>query len=138
MKEMVRYTDSLHRFSSNQFQNFCSGWKHPLSSEKLFEILKAGYCVVVAYDTENFQPVGFVYAISDGILSAFIPLIEVLPEHQHKGIGTELMKLILERLENFYMVDLCCDDSLEKFYSRFGFLSCSGMVKREKHNLFIS
>jgi len=34
---------------------------------------------------------GFVTAISDGVISAFIPLLEVLPEDQHQRIGTELV-----------------------------------------------
>ena len=48
--------------------------------------------------------VGFVTAISDGVLSAFIPLLEVLPEWQGPGIGTELVRRILAELEDFYMV----------------------------------
>jgi predicted N-acetyltransferase YhbS len=127
---MIKYTDSLHRFSPEQFDGFCVGWKKPLTSAKLFEVLNASYKVVIAYDMESFKPVGFVYAISDGLLSAYIPLLEVKPEYQHQKIGTELMKLMLEQLENFYMVDLCTDSKLEKFYQPFGFTSISGMVIR--------
>jgi ribosomal protein S18 acetylase RimI-like enzyme len=64
--------------------------------------------------------VGFVTAISDGVLSAYVPLLEVLPEYQGRGIGTELMRRLLARLEDLYMVDLCCDTDLEPFYRRLG------------------
>lgn len=65
--------------------------------------------------------VGFVTAISDGVLSAFIPLLEVLPEYRSKGIGKELVRRLLAQLERFYMVDLCCDAGLEPFYDALGF-----------------
>lgn len=132
---MIRYTTSLQRFSSNQFQNFCVGWEFPLSSKKIYAVLHIAYCKVIAYDTKTYKPVGFTYAISDGILSAYIPLLEVLPTYQHQKIGTELIKLLLKQLDNFYMVDLCCNSSLEKFYTPLGFYSVSGMIKREKKNL---
>jgi predicted N-acetyltransferase YhbS len=75
--------------------------------------------VELALDGDNV--VGFATAISDGVLSAFIPLLEVLPEYQHQGIGTELVRRLLTRLDTLYMVDLCCDAGLEAFYTRFGF-----------------
>ena len=62
--------------------------------------------------------VGFITAISDGVLSAFIPLLEVLPA-PGPGIGSELVRRMLSELEDFYMVDLVCDPELEPFYRRF-------------------
>ncbi len=79
--------------------------------------------------------VGFVTAISDGVLSAFIPLLEVLPERQGEGIGTELVRRLLAELEDFYMVDLMCDPELETFYSRFEMVLLSGMGLRRRHLL---
>ena len=53
--------------------------------------------------------VGFVTAASDGVLSAFIPLLEVLPAYRDRGIGAELVRRLLGQLDDLYMVDLCCD-----------------------------
>jgi ribosomal protein S18 acetylase RimI-like enzyme len=64
--------------------------------------------------------VGFVTAISDGVLSAYIPLLEVLPEYQGRGIGAELVRRLLDRLGGLYMVDLCCDEDVVGFYERLG------------------
>jgi GNAT superfamily N-acetyltransferase len=83
------------------------------------KILKDSYCSYIAIDQTNNMVVGFVNSISDGILTAYIPLLEVLPEYQGKGIGTELMKLILAELKNFYMIDICHDKELTPYYSRF-------------------
>jgi ribosomal protein S18 acetylase RimI-like enzyme len=38
-----------------------------------------------------------------------LPLLEVLPEYQGQGVGTELVRRLLARLDSLYMVDLCCD-----------------------------
>ena len=78
---------------------------------------------------------GFVTAISDGVLSAFIPLLEVLPERQGQGIGSELVRRILGELEDFYMVDLVCDPELEGFYRRFEMTLLAGMAVRRRHLL---
>ena len=44
----------------------------------------------------------------------------MLPNRQGQGIGTELMRRLLARLDRLYMVDLCCDAELEPFYARLG------------------
>jgi ribosomal protein S18 acetylase RimI-like enzyme len=74
-----------------------------------------------------------VSAISDGVLSAYIPLLEVLPEFRGRGIGTRLMRLVLERLEGFSMVDLSCDEDLVPFYLRFGMQETRAMSMRRPH-----
>ncbi len=48
-------------------------------------------------DDENGKFVGFITAITDKILSAYIPFLEVLPEYQRQGIGKELVKRMLEK-----------------------------------------
>ena len=58
-------------------------------------------------------------AISDGVISAYIPLLEVLPEYQGRGIGAELVRRLLAELEGLYTVDLCCDEDVVGFYERF-------------------
>ncbi|MBW2621322.1 MAG: GNAT family N-acetyltransferase [Deltaproteobacteria bacterium] len=73
---------------------------------------------------------GFVTAISDGILSACIPLLEVLPEYQSQGIGLELMKRIIAEYKDFYMMDLTCGPETQPFYTRLGMAPATGMMIR--------
>ena len=63
-----------------------------------------------------------------------IPLLEVLPEYQGQGIGTELMQRMLETLDTMYAVDIVCDESAAQFYDAKGFFRCVGMVKRNYAN----
>jgi precorrin-8X/cobalt-precorrin-8 methylmutase len=64
--------------------------------------------------------IGFVTAVSDGVVSAYVPLLEVLPSYRRRGIGTELIRRLLARLDGLYMVDLACDEELVPFYERLG------------------
>ncbi len=62
---------------------------------------------------------GYITAITDGILSAYLPFLEVLPEYQGHGIGIELVRRMLTILGNLYMVNDICDRALQSFYERF-------------------
>jgi predicted N-acetyltransferase YhbS len=74
--------------------------------------------------------VGFITAITDGVLAAYIPLLEVLPEYQGRGIGKTLVRMLLKRLDGIYMIDLLCNPDLQPFYSEFGMRAMSGMAVR--------
>jgi len=73
-----------------------------------------------------------VNAISDGVLYAFIPLLEVLPSHRDRGIGSALMQRLLDELGEFYAVDLMCDPELQPFYERFDMHRATGMIIRRR------
>ncbi len=135
MSAGVVYTTDVTGLSAAELQGFFVDWPSPPSAERHLEILRGSDRVVLARDGESGPVVGFITAISDGVLSAFIPLLEVLPENQGQGIGTELVRRILSELEGFYMVDLMCDPELEPFYRRFELMPLSGMGARRRHLL---
>ena len=85
---------------------------------------------MVAIDDSTGLVVGFVNLISDGVLTAFIPWLEVLPGYQGQSIGAELMRRILAGTDRFYSVDLVCDAELVPYYKRFGMLGTSSAVLR--------
>jgi ribosomal protein S18 acetylase RimI-like enzyme len=89
---------------------------------------------VLARD-EDGRVVGFVSSLSDGELAAYVPLLEVLPEWQGRGIGTELVRRLLERLDGLYMVDVVCDDELVPFYEGFGMTRLRAMGLRNRKAL---
>ena len=49
---------------------------------------------MLAVDQDNGRIVGFINALSDGILSAYIPLLEVIQEYQGRGIGKEMLAYV--------------------------------------------
>jgi len=58
--------------------------------------------------------------ISDGALRAAIYDMVVLPEYQGKGIGTMIMKNLIEKA-NAEIIMLFANPGKEPFYTRFGF-----------------
>jgi predicted N-acetyltransferase YhbS len=67
---------------------------------------------------------------SDGVSCAYIPHLEVQPEHQGRGIGSELLRRMLEKLRGLYMIDLLCDPDVQPFYARLGMRPATGMLIR--------
>jgi ribosomal protein S18 acetylase RimI-like enzyme len=107
---------------------FFVGWPNPPSPATHLRILKGSAHVVLAL--EEGRVVGFVTALSDGVFYAYLSLLEVLPSHQGRGIGTALMQQVLEQLRQMYAVDVLCDPEVRPFYERVGMQPAGGMVVR--------
>lgn len=127
---MIEYRTSLGELSSDQLTGFFVGWPNPPSPQTMVALLQKAYRICLAFDTDSNKVIGFTYAISDGILSAYIPLLEVLPDHQGKGIGTELIQRLTDSLSGIYMIDAVCDDDVVPFYSSLGFFKAAWMMLR--------
>jgi ribosomal protein S18 acetylase RimI-like enzyme len=127
---MIRYTNNLEEIGIETLAGFFVGWPSPPSPTTHMKILQGSYRVWLAVDIESNAVVGFVNAISDGVLSAYIPLIEVLPAYQNNGIGKELLSRMLESLKNLYMVDLLCDAEMQSYYGKLGMNNATGAFLR--------
>ena len=126
---MIDYVTSLHGVTGTHLTGFFVGWPNPPRPETLLRLLNSSYRIVLARDGE--RVVGFANAISDGVLSAYIPLLEVLPEYQGRGIGSEITRRLLGDLSHLYMVDAMCDDNVAPFYERLGLHRAGGFVRRD-------
>ncbi|MFE8702815.1 GNAT family N-acetyltransferase [Cytobacillus sp. FJAT-54145] len=124
------YKTSLEHITPEMLNVFFVGWPNPPQPETHLKLLKNSYKIVVALDEETKSVIGFISAISDGVLSAYIPLLEVLPEYQGRGIGQELVRRMLLELKDIYMVDLLCDENLQAYYEKAGMVKANGMLIR--------
>jgi GNAT superfamily N-acetyltransferase len=127
---MIHYLDNSTGITPAQLHGFFVGWRSPRSSEEHLSLLRDSNHVVLAMDDDSGRVVGFITAITDGIQAAFIPMLEVLPEWQGQGIGSELVRRMLDQLRAYPCVDLTCDPHLQPFYERFGMTRSVGMVLR--------
>ena len=132
---MIEYTTSVEGLVAGDLDGFFVGWPNRPTPELHLRLLHGSEYVVLARDSETGRVVGFVNAVGDGVVSAFIPLLEVLPDYQKRGIGTELVRRMLELLEDRYMVDLGCDEDLAPFYERFGMSRGISMITRNRDAL---
>lgn len=126
---MITYRDSSDAIAPEQLTGFFVGWPDPPTPETHLRILQRSSEVVLAL--EGPRVVGFITAISDGVLAAYLPLLEVLPEYQGRGIGAELVRRMLARLAGLYMIDLICDPNLKGFYAKHGLMPLPGMGRRD-------
>lgn len=130
----MEFKVDLKGVTKDQFIGFYRGWPNAPSIEKQWKLLQNSTYIVLAIDEGTNRIVGFITAISDEVLAAYIPLLEVLPEYQKKGIGEKLISKMREQLNHLYMVDLCCDDSLVNYYKKHGFNKSNGMLLRNYEN----
>ena len=126
----ITYQSDLQGITADRLQGFFVGWPHPPSPATHLRILQRSDYIELAVDAATGQVVGFVNAISDGVLTAYMPLLEVLPAYQGQGTGATLVTRLLARLEHLYMVDLLCDADVQPFYARLGMRPATGMMLR--------
>jgi len=102
-----------------------TGWndKYRLSPQELFKAISANWFAVSAFDGDRL--VGFGRVVSDGILHAMIYEMIVLPEYQGRGIGTQILQMLIQRcLEaSIRDIQLFCARGKRGFYEKFGFVA---------------
>jgi ribosomal protein S18 acetylase RimI-like enzyme len=125
---MITYAESVAGVTAEQLSGFFVGWTSPPAAAQHLELLSGSSHVVLALNGE--KVVGFINAISDGVLSAYIPLLEVLPGQQGQGIGGELVRRMLEQLSGLYMIDVLCDEDVLPFYEKQGMSRATGAIFR--------
>ena len=126
----ITYTKNLENITAEMLAGFFVGWPNPPCPITHLAILQKSYRAFVAIDEECNQVVGFINAVSDGVLSAYIPLLEVVVSHQKKGIGMELLRRMLAECQDLYMVDICHDVELKPYYARFDAMESCGSIFR--------
>jgi ribosomal protein S18 acetylase RimI-like enzyme len=125
---MIEYRTTADGLRADQLRGFFVGWPDPPSPETHLRLLRGSAVVALALDGD--AVVGFATAVTDGVLSAYIPLLEVLPAYHGRGIGTELVRRVLDELGGLYMVDVVCDADVQPFYARLGLRPTHGMSLR--------
>src|SRR4051812_42574224 len=127
---MFSYLNDTDHITEDMLAGFFVGWPNPPSPATHLAMLRGSSHVVIA--TKNAEVVGFINAVSDGTMAAFIPLLEVRPEHQGQGIGSELVRRMLDLLGSLYSVDVVCDETVAPFYERLGLQRLTGMGWRNR------
>jgi ribosomal protein S18 acetylase RimI-like enzyme len=106
--------------------------KAPLGTrepERMRKACEGSQVVLTAYDQSRI--VGFVRAISDGVIHSAVYDLVVLPDYQGRGVGKKLMQLIMERLPmERGVVLLYAAIGKQDFYHKLGFANLkTGMAR---------
>lgn len=109
------------------------GWNSlQLTVSDLEKMCKQSWYAVYAYEDQRLVGMGRV--ISDGVITAIICGVCVLPSHQSSGIGKEIMNRIIDHCEKHRVIaQLMCAENLESYYEELGFNRFSiGMTKKSR------
>ena len=90
--------------------------------------------VLAAYEQDAL--LGLIRVVGDGATVVLVQDLLVYPDRQRQGIGTALLKAVLERFSNVRQIQLVTDDTPKTiaFYRSLGFsdlasLGCCGFMK---------
>lgn len=102
--------------------------------EKLREGFAHSLLILAAYEGERL--VGLIRVVGDGHTIVWIQDILVHPDYQRRGIGSALIKTVLDRYAHVRQIELATDDAPETvaFYKSHGFIrldeiGCCGFMK---------
>ena len=132
-QEIVKLEDVLHLYQAVGWTNYTN------QPQMLEQALSHSLAIYLALDGD--AVVGLIRLVGDGFSSVLVQDLIVLPNYQHQGIGSALMKESLEDFKEVYQVQLATEQTEKNmgFYRSMGFetlstYDCTGMiwVNREK------
>lgn len=98
------------------------GWTNYTDKSDMLRLaLENSLLTLGAYDANRL--VGLVRAVGDGYSIVFVQDILVLPDYHRRGIGTRLLRAVIDRFPSVYQMELLTDDTPETaaFYRSMGF-----------------
>ena len=118
----IEYSNLLYNEEEilNLYENM--GWSsYTKDKESLFKGIKNSIYVKCAYDAGTL--VGLIRAVGDGNTIIYIQDILVLESYQRKGIGSNLIKFVLEEYKDVRQICLTTDitEKQRLFYESIGF-----------------
>ena len=128
---MITYSSSIEHLERFELTGFLAHWDFEPPDGTLFEMLSRSSQIVLARDAESSKLCGYIAALSDGLTCGYISALEVRPEYRRRGIGTELLNRMVERLD-VYGIYLSCASEMLPFYQAVGFSAGTSMSKRKR------
>ena len=102
-------------------------WMQPIfTPEQIAKILKQSFCFVIAEHDDH--AIGMGRVISDGVSDGYLQDIVVLPEWRNIGVGTTIVRKLIEEchLHGIAWLGIIADPGTEYFYRKFGFARANG------------
>lgn len=123
---MIEYKEKVPRSIEYNYVTNAVGWG--TREDNIVEIaLNNSLYSICAYENNNI--IGYGRIIGDKTIFLYIQDIMVIPEYQHKKVGTTIMKKILEKINEFKKINpniriyLGAAQGKEEFYKKFGFIT---------------
>lgn len=121
---MIEYSNKIPTVKEFNYLNEKVGWGKR-SNKVVKEALKNTLSAICVYDNEKI--IGSARIIGDKTIFLYVCDVMVVPEYQSKKIGTEIMKKIVEIINDYKKINpnirvyLGASKGKENFYKKFGF-----------------
>ena len=102
-QEIVKLEDVLHLYQAVGWTNYTH------QPEMLEQALSHSLAIYVVLDDDTV--VGLIRLVGDGFSSVLVQDLIVLPIYQRQGIGSALMKEVLEDFKEAYQVQLATEET---------------------------
>ena len=114
------------------------GWQNYTQSPQMLKEAYAHSLKIYAAYVNN-KLAGIIRVVGDGASVVFVQDLLVYPEYQRQGIGTALLKMIMEEYQNVYQMHLMTDNTEKTiaFYQSLGFMMDTDMNCRAFSKLFV-
>ena len=106
-------------------------WSSGNYPDKLVVAMRNSSSVFTAWDGDKL--VGLANVLDDGIMTAYVHYLLIMPEYQRIGIGKKLVEMISESYKDYLRIVLIAYDEGIEFYKHCGF-----EVGEEKTPMFIT
>ena len=121
---MIEYKEKVPTSIEYNYVTNAVGWG--TREDNIVEIaLNNSLYSICAYENNNI--IGYGRIIGDKTIFLYIQDIMVIPEYQHKKVGTTIMKKILEKINEFKKINpniriyLGAAQGKEEFYKKYGY-----------------
>jgi GNAT superfamily N-acetyltransferase len=105
-------------------------WQSGKYGDRLYHAVKnSGYYVTARNSIQEL--IGLISALDDGAINVYIPYALVHPDYQRRGIGKNMMKMLLEHYRDFLRITLISYYESTAFYQGNGFSACPKQVPME-------
>ena len=114
------------------------GWQNYTQRPQMLKEAYAHSLKIYAAYVNN-KLAGIIRVVGDGASVVFVQDLLVYPEYQRQGIGTALLKMIMEEYQNVYQMHLMTDNTEKTiaFYQSLGFMIDADMNCRAFSKLFV-
>jgi|JI8StandDraft_2_1071088.scaffolds.fasta_scaffold104591_1 ribosomal protein S18 acetylase RimI-like enzyme len=129
MTEAFRFFHALDGLAERDLDGLLSHWDFKPPPGTLLRMLKGSSLVILARDAVSSRVAGYITALTDHVSCGYISGLEVRPDHRQRGLGTELLRQMTERLD-VPGIYLSCAPALVPFYEAAGFRRITGMSRR--------
>ena len=105
-------------------------WKEYYDASRLDSLIKRSFAFAIAVDNSTKKAIGMGRVISDGVSDAYLQDIVILPGYRKKGIGTKIIKFLLDYCltHGILWIGLIAEPNQDDFYSSLGFKTMKNYI----------